>query len=234
MADYSKEFIDELTTASQIKTAIYGYFYKIFRAPVDENFFGLTEKFIPSFKELAKIIDTPNMKKAIENLEKYENEEKNTKDKEALIHTLNIQYTGLYLLGMGSVPTSASVFLSPEKLLKSGPWEKVCRIYSSRGFKMPDDFKEPEDHIAMETLYMEKLNDLVLRLIKDNSFPEIKTALSEQSEFLREHVLTWVNDFAGMTAAKSAEKPLYNGAALLLAEFVAYDLDLTQEFIDEL
>lgn len=234
MANYSKEFIDELTTASQIKAAIYGYFYKIFKAPVDENFFGLTEKFIPSFKELAKAIDTNNMEKAIENLEKYANEEQSAKDKTALLHSLNIQYTGLYLLGMGSVPTSASVFLSPDKLLKGAPWEKVCRIYSSRGFKIPTDFKEPEDHIAMETLYMEKLNDLVLKLINDNLLPEIKNVLTEQIEFLKENILTWINDFAGMTAAKSADKPLYRGAAMLLAEFIAYDLDLTREFIDEL
>lgn len=232
MVQYSKEFVDELKTASEIRGAIYSYLYKIFKAPVEKSFIGLTEKFIPSFKELAKIIDNKNTDKAVETLEKYASAEKKAEDMEQFLNDLNIQYTGLFLLGNNSVPTSASVFLSPDRLLKREAWENVCKIYTKRGFKVPDDFKEPEDHIAMETLYMEKLNGLVITLLKDGMVDKVETVLKEQKTFIDEQMKIWVKNFADMVINKSENKPLYLGAAILLYEFLEYDSQLTQELID--
>lgn len=232
MVKYSKEFIEELRTASEIRGAIYSYLYKIFKAPVEKSFLGLTEKFIPSFKELANIINNDNTNKAIEILEKYNSEEKNGQDTEKFLNDLNIQYTGLFLLGNNSVPTSASVFLSPDALLKREPWENVCKIYAKRGFKIPDDFKEPEDHIAMETLYMEKLNGLVITLIQDDMVDKIEAVLKEQKTFIDEQMRPWVKTFASLVAKKSENKPLYFSAAILLDEFLQYDSELTQELIE--
>lgn len=233
MLRYSQDFINELTTASQIKAAIYSYFYTIFQAPVNDTFLELTCKFIPSFKELGAIIDTDNMKTALVNLEKYNNDEQEAKDKTHFLNKLNQQYTSLFLLGLDGVPTSASVYLSPDRLLKGDPWVNVCQVYSLRDFKIPEGFNEPDDHIAIETLYMEKLNALTIKLINNNSFDDIPIVLSEQKEFLADHLLTWVKDFSEMTKLKSADKPLYCGAALLLAEFAEYDLELIKEFIEE-
>lgn len=228
---YTEGFISELVSASRIRGAIYVYFYNVFKAPANESFLGLTGAILPYFKEFSLITGNENVKKAVSGLEAYAEEEKNLKNKKDFLNSLNINFTGLFLLGINGVPVNASVYLSPDGLLKGRAWEKVCLVYEKRGFVIPEDFKEPEDHIAIESLYMGKLNDLLLKLINENLTDKIKTILTEQKTFIDCHMLPWVKNFAAQTREKGTGKPLYGSCATLLAEFLEYDSALTEELI---
>ncbi len=233
---YAQELTDEIKTVSQIRSAFYGYFSKIFREPVKEDFIGLTEQFLPHFEKLAEFAGEELTRQAINDMKKYLEAEKSLTDKNGYLDELNRQFTSAYLLGRNSVPTSASVYLSPDKLLKREPWEKVCRVYRARGFKMPENFNEPEDHISMELLYLKKLSDLMIDVIDKGMTEKIEEILKEQKTFIEEHLLTWVPDFAELTQkqSKSCGSLLYGPAAAVMTEFLRYDSGLTDELLEAL
>ena len=231
---YTQELTDEIKTVSQIRAAFYGYFSKIFREPVKEDFIGLTEQFLPHFERLAEFTDTDRTQKAIDGIKKYITAEKSLTNKDEYLDDLNRQFTSTYLLGRTSVPTSASVYLSPDKLLKGDAWEKVCKVYRARGFKMPESFNEPEDHIAMELLYLKKLSDLMIDLIDRSETDKTEEILKEQKTFIEEHMLTWIPYFAELTDKQSRASSLYGPAAIVMTEFLRYDSGLTDELLDAL
>ena len=224
---YDQVLIDEIKTISQIRAAFYSYFSKVFREPVAEDFIGLTEKYSPHFEEFAGFSDSDLLKSSVDTLKLYVALEQSSPIDEHL-NNLNRQFTSIFLLGRSSVPTSASVYISVEKLLKREPWEKVCDVYRLRGFKLPENFNEPEDHISMETLYLKKMSDLVVSLIEKNTLDNIEEILKEHKEFIDDNVLTWVEDFTALTVKQSnaAGSHLYGPVAILMAEFLKYDSEL--------
>lgn len=230
----TKELLEEITTVSQIRAAFYSYFSKLFKEPVQEDFIGLTEQFMPHFKQLAEFVGSKEIDKAVKDMESYLKLEKSLKDQQAHLDELNRQFTGLFLLGRNSIPTSASVYLSSEKLLKREPWERACRTYRARGFKLPENFNEPEDHIAMELLYLQKLSDLMISVIEKDMTDKIEEILKEQKKFIDEEVLTWIPDFAKLTLkhAETSKAILYGAAGVIISEFLQYDSGLTEELLN--
>ena len=64
--------------------------------------------------------------------EKYINDEKSAVTIYDFLQRLNVEFTSLFLNGMGNVPASASSYLSSDGLLKGEEWEKVTSIYKMR------------------------------------------------------------------------------------------------------
>ncbi len=227
-----KEFLSDLEGASKLKHATYNYLYRVFAGVPEEDFLGVTKPFTMLIDELAQFLESENLKKAVATFTEYEKLETAATDKEKFLENLNVEYTGLFLLGGTSTPTSASVYLSPERLIKREPWERMVEIYRRREFKMPENFKEPEDHIAMQLLYLQKLNEVIITVINEEKYEYIEDILKEQQEFVNKELLSWVPQFAKAITSRASEKDsLYYASAITLEEFLKYDSEMIAEFL---
>jgi TorA maturation chaperone TorD len=145
------------------------------------------------------------------------------KDPEELKHTLRIEYTRLFV----GAPTPA---VSPY----AGVWQAerdgvepllfvnkesmaVERLYHSIGVGQPKDTNEPLDHIATELEFLQYLCLLKAEAVLSPEGIEVPETL--YADFLAEHVLTWLPDFAKKLLA-STELPFFSVVAGLLLGLV--------------
>lgn len=233
---FSEELQAELTNASILRSAFFNYFYRIFNGIQTEEFLGVSEKYLSYFKDLKEYIEDKEYNDAIDLFEKYIESEKKLTDKADFLQRLNIEFTALFLSGMGNVPASASSYLSSDGLLKGEEWQKVTAIYKTRDFQMPENIKSPEDYISVEMLYMQKLSDLIGTLVNDKDYNLILTTLIDQIEFAEKHILVWIDMFSNAVYEKavSLNSLLYPSVAIIMKHYVKYDLELMKEFLDEL
>ncbi len=220
------------------RAAFYEFFSLAYRKPADEEFLGIIKQFLPHFQALAGEVDIADLKTGSEGLARFVEEKidksEDPKEKEELLSLMNRSYTSLFLLGFNSVATAESVYLSPEKLLKQEPWEEVLKFYRTHRFGMPSSFKETEDHVSMETLFMYFLAEHTARALENNEEENAETLITAQKDFLNSHILRWVPVFCDLVLAKKGDHVVFiDTVTLLLKGFLAYDKEFLQELTAE-
>ena len=229
---FSEELQVDLTNASILRSAFFNYFYRIFNGVQTDEFLGVSSKYLSYFKDLKEYIEDEEYNNACDLFEKYVENEKNLD----FLQRLNIEFTALFLSGMGNVPASASSYLSSDGLLKGEEWQKVKAIYKTRDFQMPENIKSPEDYISVEMLYMQKLSDLTGKLVDDKDYNLALATIEDQIEFAEKHILVWIDLFSNAVYEKAStlNSSLYASVAIIMKHYVKYDTELMKEFYDEL
>lgn len=233
---FNKEIQEDLINASILRSAFFNFFYRVFNNVANEDFIGVSKEYLEYFIELQKYVTSKEYNNACALFQEYINDENNISNKQDFLQKLNVEFTALFLNGMGNVPASASSYLSSDGLLKGEEWQKVVAIYNSRDFKMPEDIKSPEDYISVELLYMQKLSDLINTLSDDGDVNMVKSTIADQISFAENHILVWIDMFTDAVYKKSISinSKFYASTAILLKYYIKYDIELMQEFFDEL
>lgn len=233
---FNEELQAELINASILRSAFFNYFYRIFNGVQTDEFLGVSIKYLSYFNDLKEYIEDEEYNNACDLFEKYIESEKNLTNKEEFLQRLNIEFTSLFLSGMGNVPASASSYLSSDGLLKGEEWQKVTAIYKTRDFQLPENIKSPEDYISVEMLYMQKLSDLIGKLADEKDYTLILSAINDQIEFTEKHILVWIDLFANAVYEKAMalNSTLYSSVAIIMKHYIKYDIELIKEFLDEL
>lgn len=233
---FNEELQAELINASILRSAFFNYFYRIFNGVQTDEFLGVSIKYLSYFNDLKEYIEDEKYNNACDLFEKYIESEKNLTNKEEFLQRLNIEFTSLFLSGMGNVPASASSYLSSDGLLKGEEWQKVTAIYKTRDFQLPENIKSPEDYISVEMLYMQKLSDLIGRLAEDGDINLLKATIDDQINFSSNHILVWIDMFADAVYSKSItlNSKLYASVAVIMKHYIKYDIELLKEFAEEL
>lgn len=233
---FNEELQAELINASILRSAFFNYFYRIFNGVQTDEFLGVSVKYLSYFNDLKEYIEDEEYNNACDLFEKYVESEKNLTNKEEFLQKLNIEFTSLFLSGMGNVPASASSYLSSDGLLKGEEWQKVTAIYKTRDFQMPENIKSPEDYISVEMLYMQKLSDLIGKLADEKDYNLILSAINDQIDFTEKHILVWIDLFANAVYEKAMalNSTLYSSVAIIMKHYIKYDIELIKEFLDEL
>ena len=233
---FNEELQAELINASILRSAFFNYFYRIFNGVQTDEFLGVSIKYLSYFNDLKEYIEDEEYHNACDLFEKYVESEKNLTNKEDFLQRLNIEFTSLFLSGMGNVPASASSYLSSDGLLKGEEWQKVKAIYKTRDFQMPENIKSPEDYISVEMLYMQKLSDLTGKLVDDKDYNLTLATVEDQIEFAEKHILVWIDLFSNAVYEKAStlNSSLYASVAIIMKHYVKYDTELMKEFYDEL
>ena len=200
---FNQELQEDLINSSILRSAFFNYFFRVFNNIADENFIGVSEKYLTYFNDLKDYVESNEYNNACQMFEEYINNEKNAVNIQDFLQRLNIEFTSLFLSGMGNIPASASSYLSSDGLLKGEEWEKVVKVYKMRDFQMPDSIKAPEDYISVEMLYMQKLSDLIGRLAEDGDINLLKATIDDQINFSSNHILVWIDMFADAVYSKS-------------------------------
>ena len=233
---FNEELQAELINASILRSAFFNYFYRIFNGVQTDEFLGVSIKYLSYFNDLKEYIEDEEYNNACDLFEKYIESEKNLTNREDFLQRLNIEFTSLFLSGMGNVPASASSYLSSDGLLKGEEWQKVTAIYKTRDFQLPENIKSPEDYISVEMLYMQKLSDLIGKLADEKDVNLILSAINDQIDFAEKHILVWIDLFANAVYEKAMtlNSTLYSSVAIIMKHYIKYDIELIKEFLDEL
>lgn len=233
---FNQELQEDLINSSILRSAFFNYFFRVFNNIADENFIGVSEKYLTYFNDLKDYVESSEYNNACQMFEEYINNEKNAVNIQDFLQRLNIEFTSLFLSGMGNIPASASSYLSSDGLLKGEEWEKVVKVYKMRDFQMPDSIKAPEDYISVEMLYMQKLSDLIGRLAEDGDINLLKATIDDQINFSSNHILVWIDMFADAVYSKSItlNSKLYASTAVIMKHYIKYDIELLKEFAEEL
>ena len=233
---FNQKLQEDLINSSILRSAFFNYFFRVFNNIADENFIGVSEKYLTYFNDLKDYVESNEYNNACQMFEEYINNEKNAVNIQDFLQRLNIEFTSLFLSGMGNIPASASSYLSSDGLLKGEEWEKVVKVYKMRDFQMPDSIKAPEDYISVEMLYMQKLSDLIGRLAEDGDINLLKATIDDQINFSSNHILMWIDMFADAVYSKSItlNSKLYASTAVIMKHYIKYDIELLKEFAEEL
>jgi TorA maturation chaperone TorD len=145
---------------------------------------------------------------------------------------LAADYASLFLsIGRKPVPPYESVFTSAERLLMQRARDEVLAIYREEGLDRSDDFKEPEDHIAIEFEFMGYLCQKALESLDADETEAAKGSLQKQKEFLDKHLLVWVPQFC-KDVQKSARTDFYKAIAQITEEHLSYESDAIAELME--
>jgi TorA maturation chaperone TorD len=147
---------------------------------------------------------------------------------------LAIEYAGLFL-GVRRVPAhpSESAYFSEGQLIMQQPRDEVLKLYRSMGVDKSSQFKEPEDHIALELQFMTHLCEKTNEALQNADFREAKRCLEVQRDFLRKHLGQWVPDLAA-DVLKSARHGFYKAIAKITKGYVEEDEKVIVELIENL
>ena len=110
---------------------------------------------------------------------------------------LAVDYTGLFLGGKEDlICPSESSYL--EKKVYGEATLKVMEFYGKQGFVKDDSFHEPDDHIAVECVFMSVLGWNLIEMAQKEGMdaPQCQKHLELQLDFLKGHLLNWIPAWA--------------------------------------
>lgn len=213
-----EESVFDYSALNQSRVIIYDFLSNVFGSPMeystlDEIGKNDSLKSLATFSEGAKVI--LNM---IESLQERGYEEINKELKE--------EYTRLFI-GPNALPAPLweSVYLDKEHIMFGEETMEVREAYEQFGLKFVRLNKEPEDHISIE---LEFISYLIKKSSLFNPYcnkDQVITYLDGQIRFMNDHLLKWAPQFCELLS-KATDCKLYQGAAVLLAEFLPCDLEI--------
>lgn len=147
---------------------------------------------------------------------------------------LAVEYAGLFL-GVWRVPAhpSESAYFTDGQLIMQEPRDEVLKLYRMMGVDKAGQFKEPEDHIALELQFMTHLCEKTNAALKDGDFREARKCLEAQRDFLNEHLGKWIPKLSA-DILKSARREFYKAIAKITEGYVEMDKKLVEELLDSL
>ena len=153
---------------------------------------------------------------------------------ESVVEDLGADYAALFLgCGKNTVAPYASVYLSNQKLMCQEQRNQIMEVYRKSGFVKRAEFKEPEDHIAIELEFMSCLCQRAADALKDGDVGEARGLLEVQNSFLIEHLKPWVNDFCD-DVADNAALYFYEAVAKITKGFLSIEEENIPRLMSEL
>lgn len=136
------------------------------------------------------------------------------------------EYQRLFL-GPGPIcaPPWESFYRSKEHLLFEEWTYQVRKEYHRYGLTFIRENNEPDDHLLLELEYMLFLVNACLRRMETDALHEL---IEDQISFIENHLMVWVPLFCQRVIDHSNSQ-LYTGAAMLLTDFLDFDLDTLHE-----
>ncbi|MDP2646107.1 MAG: molecular chaperone TorD family protein [Desulfobacterales bacterium] len=112
-----------------------------------------------------------------------------------------------------------------------GEWAvSVLREYARAGVFLPDDRREPPDHIGVELDFMRFLAQREAESWQTGARHEAVGCLEMEQSFLDQHIVPWVPVFCH-NVIDMAGLDFYRGVARITTSFVVDDLERVQEIL---
>ena len=122
---------------------------------------------------------------------------------------------------------------STDGMLFRGSTLDVRSFYHQAGFRLQAEQHFPDDHISAMMDYMARMSQCVYEAYADGRDENAAKMLRTQSDFLRKHVLTWVDAFADEVIRKDI-RAYYAAFAGAMAAFAHVDAAHVEKLAAEL
>ena len=143
-----------------------------------------------------------------------------------LLKGLAVEYASLFLgVGPKHVYLAESVYLSEEHMLYQAPYHEILRVYKSLGFAKDEDFREPDDHVAVEFQFMAMLCHWTAQNMEKHEIENALTYLNLQREFLEDHLTKWVPQLCNKLD-DATTRGFYKALAHLTLGFIKMDNEI--------
>jgi TorA maturation chaperone TorD len=217
--------LDNVSRVNLTRAAVYSFSARAFNIEVDERFLQDVVEIQGTLKLLSVSQDEEELKEASRLMIKFVKEFKDLEGekKDASVIDLAAEYACLFL-GVSERPVHLveSVYLSKDHLLYQEPYHEIIQAYKSLGFQKDKDFKEPEDHVAVEFEFMANLCRWTSKTLYNGELEKGAAFINLQREFLTDHIDRWVPLLCEQLE-KEAASPFYKGLAHLTKGFVTLD-----------
>ena len=129
---------------------------------------------------------------------------------------LRVDYTRLFV-GIKKVlaPLWESVYFNQDRMVFQEQTLQVRAWYRRFGLEPEKLYKEPDDHIGLELLFLVHLAKLGLQAVEENDQAGFEKYLQAQRDFLSEHLLRWGPAWAKLVR-QHASTDFYRGLAHLV------------------
>ena len=139
----------------------------------------------------------------------------------AYLDDLAADFAAIYLNGQFGASPHESYWLDEDHLVMQKPMFEVRELYQAHGMAVENWRSRADDHIVIELNFLAEI-------IKAGDQNNLNVAAT----FLDEHLLRWVDQFAGRVASHS-ESDFYTGLTLLTAVYCDELRDLLAVMLDE-
>lgn len=123
-----------------------------------------------------------------------------------------------------------SVYTSEKRLLMQSARDEVLALYRAAGLDKDEDWKEGEDHIALELEYMQILAGRAADALIGGDRESAIAQLTAQRNFLDDHLLGWAPMLA-VEMKRFAKTDFYRGLASMMVGFLECDLELLDDLL---
>jgi TorA maturation chaperone TorD len=137
-------------------------------------------------------------------------------------------------LGVGSenVALCESAYRNDRGLLFQNAYFDILEKYKEVGLGKREDFSEPEDHLSLELAYMAHLSHRTISSIQTGKEEEMKKYYQYQKNFLKDHLLLWIPQFARSLSEISPSK-FYEALTCLLEGYIKMDFEFLDSLLSE-
>lgn len=218
-----EEMRASIADATERRAEVYGIVSRIYRVEVNEEFLAeLRETSFPAKTGSEK------MDRGYRLISKYL-----SRPADGMLLELAVDYARTYI-GTGTDGYSASypyesVYTSEQRLVMQEARDEVLAVYRASGLNKSEQWKDEEDHIALELQFEQILCERAARALREGDEDAAYQLFRTQRGFLRHHLLNWVPMMTADTR-KFAKTDFYQGLSYLTEGFLAMD----GEFLDEL
>ena len=178
-----------------------------------------------SLQTLSALVDDPESSygRAVAEFEAAKSTYLEPEDAEALINTLNIEYTRLFV-GPGNLPAPPweMVYQTGRRELFQHGVLELREIYRSVGCEPAEAPHVSDDHLGIELDFMRFLCEKTLLALEQDDKDATENLMSVQKMFLEKHLLVWVPKFLA-DFEPAAKEPLYIASSKLLGAFIELD-----------
>jgi len=166
---------------------------------------------------LQKLMDTPPQ---IDGMFGEFMEKLKVSDLEKVRTDLAAEYAALFLnAGRYPVYPFESVYTSKERLLMQEARDEVLREYRKEGLDRIGEFKEPEDHIAIELEFMSYLCQKTIDSVERGDNKAALLYFKKQKDFLKKHLMVWVPAFCA-DLERATKSDFYQGVTKLTKSYL--------------
>jgi TorA-specific chaperone len=226
------EIID-LQNATALRTVLYRNLTRWYSKEIDHKCLLEMNSTLAMFADYNKGRNDNMLEKGIEIIKNFTGKHS---DLTLLVDELALKYTTIFLNVSPNgvvkhVHPYESVYLSPNKLVMQDQRDEVLEFYAEQQMGVADNFKEPEDHIAIELAFLQELNKRICKELANNNMDDALDKFEVHSKFMQQHLLKWVH-LLGRDLIASDPNGFYAGLANITIGFVKEDYMYVEEVMD--
>lgn len=126
-----------------------------------------------------------------------------------------------------------SVFTSDDGLMFQDSFHEVYRIFRENSVERAPGYDFPDDHLSFMCEFLSMLSTKAANALRAGDLQAAREDIELSRDFLQEHILSWFDDFEDL-AMKLLKTRFYRGVLKVSKGFFQFDLDVTEDLLEEL